>query len=98
MEQKTTYGQSQVLKSFCQFYYALFERWRPATLVTEIKASNTIKTVNMCEITNGSNRVGHSWLGEGSWRFCKKDLVSCKINLMLFKIIESWNFSGWKRP
>lgn len=44
MEQKTTHDQSQVLKSFCQFYYTLFERWHPATLVSEIKASNTIKT------------------------------------------------------
>lgn len=65
MEQKTTYHQSQFLKSFCQFYYTLFERWHPATLVSEVKASNTIKTVNMCEITNGRNRVGYSWWGGG---------------------------------
>lgn len=65
MEQKATYGQSQVLKSFSQFYYTLFERWNPAILVSEIKECNTIKTVNMCEITNEKNRVGHSWQGKG---------------------------------
>lgn len=75
MEQKTTYDQSQVLKSFCQFYYTLFERWHAAILVSVIKASNTIKTVNMCEITNGRNGVGHSWQGDWSWRFCKIPLA-----------------------
>lgn len=65
MEQKTTYDQSQVLKPFSHFYYTLFERWNPATLVSEVKESNTIKTVNMCEITNGRNRVRHSWQGKG---------------------------------
>lgn len=64
MEQTTTYDQSQVLKPFSQFYYTLFERWNPATLVSEGKESNTIKTVNMCEITNGRNRVDHCWQGK----------------------------------
>lgn len=43
MEQKTTYDQSQVLKSFSQVYYTLFETWNAATLVSEVKESNTIK-------------------------------------------------------